>query len=87
MIPEEYYKAKHLRKRVQKPCEVASTTEKFCVDYKYLNITRTDVITVPTKYGQLVGAKKLLPYAPFEGVVLNRLVSVPMCDMSFVCVI
>ncbi|CAB4012030.1 laminin subunit alpha-like, partial [Paramuricea clavata] len=73
MIPEEYYKATHLRQRVEQPCLVDSVSE-YCVDYKYLTVAAPDAVNVPTTLGNLVGARTLLPYAPFKGFsVLNRL--------------
>ena len=63
MIPEEYYKAIHLRQRVQKPC-LAGTTPEYCVDYKYLTVASTGAVNIPTKLGQFTGPRALLPYAP-----------------------
>lgn len=65
MIPEEYYKATHLRQRVEQPCLVDSTTE-FCVDYKYLTVATAEAVNIPTELGQFVGARTLLPYVPFK---------------------
>ena len=74
MIPEEYYKATHLRQRVEQPCLVDSNSE-FCVDYKYLTVASTEAVNVPTELGQLAGERTLLPYAPFKSFsVLSKLV-------------
>ena len=84
MIPEEYYKATHLRQRVEKPCLVDSTAD-FCVDYKYLSVAFPGAINVPTELGQLISnSRTLLPYAPFKSFsVLSP--GVRDCAMTILC--
>jgi hypothetical protein len=75
MLPQEYYKATHVRQRVEEPCLVDTKSE-FCVDYRYLTVSSPDAVNVTTALGQLVGARTLLPYAPFQSYsVLNPLVT------------
>ena len=65
MIPEDYYKATHLRQRVEQPCLVDSKSE-FCVEYKFLTMM-SETINVPANLGQLVSSSRtLMPYAPFK---------------------
>ncbi|XP_046857306.1 laminin subunit alpha-3-like isoform X2 [Xenia sp. Carnegie-2017] len=72
MLPEDYYKATHVRRRVEEPCVVNTQTE-FCVDYKYLSVVRADAVTVRAKMGVLSGAPSILPYTPFTSYhVLNN---------------
>lgn len=75
MLPEDYYKATHVRRRVEEPCVINTQTE-FCVDYKYLSVVRADAVTVRAKMGVLSGAPSILPYTPFTSYhVLNNRVS------------
>ena len=64
MIPEEYYKATHLRQRVEEPCLVDSKSE-FCVDYRYLALP-SEAVNVAAVRAQLAGTPAALPLAPFE---------------------
>ena len=69
MIPEDYYKATHLRQRVEQPCLVDSKSE-FCVEYKFLTMM-PETINVSANLGRLVSSlRTLMPYAPFKNFVV-----------------